>query len=113
MKEVKAIIRKDRVDEVVHALRAIGVTRAWTSHVHALGYGVDPGEAHLSLEEGAEFMEKAKVELFCRPEDLDEVIRVIRETACTGHRGDGVISVTALERVVSVRTGDEELLAVL
>lgn len=113
MKEVKAIIRKERVDAVVHALRAAGVTRLWTSHVHALGRGVDPEEAHLSLEEGAEFMEKAKIELFCRTEDLEVVIRAIREHAATGHRGDGLVAVTPLERLVSVRTGDEELLAVL
>lgn len=113
MKEVKVIVRKERVDALVHALRGGGVTRLWTSHVHALGVGVDPEKAHLSMEEGAEFMEKAKVELFCRSEDLEEVIRIVREHAATGHRGDGLIAVTPLERLVSVRTGDEELLAVL
>lgn len=113
MKEVKAIVRKERVDAVVRALREAGVTRLWTSHVHALGHGVDPKEARLSFEEGAEFMEKTKIELFCRAEDLEEVIRVIRERACTGHRGDGVIAVTPMQRCINVRTGDEELLAVL
>lgn len=113
MKEVKAIVRKERVDAVVHALRSAGVARLWTSHVRALGYGVDPDEAHVALEEGTEFMEKAKVELYCRAVELEEVIRLVREQASTGHRGDGVIAVTPLERLVSVRTGDEEFLAVL
>lgn len=113
MKEVKAIVRKERVDAVVHALRTAGVTRLWTSHVHALGHGVDPGEAHLAVEEGTEFMEKAKIELYCRSEELEDVIRLVREQASTGHRGDGVVAVTPLERLVSVRTGDEEFLAVL
>lgn len=113
MREVKAIVRRERVDAVVHALRAIGATRLWTSHVHALGHGVDPGEAHLAVEEGTEFMEKVKIELYCRAEELEGAIRVIREQASTGHRGDGVVAVTALERIVSVRTGEEDLLAII
>lgn len=113
MHELKAIVRRERVDAVVHGLREAGVTRLWTSHVHALGRGVDPGEARVSFEEGAQFMEKAKIELFCRAEDVEGLLRVIRERASTGARGDGVIAVTCVERCVNVRTGDEELLAVL
>lgn len=113
MKEVKAIVRRDRLEAVVRGLREAGVTRLWTSDVHAIGHGIDPVEAHVSADEGAEFMEKAKLEVFCRGEHLDEVVRVIRARGRTGHRGDGVIAVTPLERCVNVRTGDEELLAVL
>ena len=113
MKEVKIVLRKDRVDPVVHALAAADVPRLHVSHVHVLGAGVDPEDARMSLEEGTRYTEKAKIEVFCREADVDRVVALVREHACTGQRGDGLIAVTSLERIVGIRTGEEDLLAVV
>lgn len=113
MKEVKIVIRKDRVDRVVHALAEADVPRFHVSHVHVLGTGIDPADARFSLEEAAKYTEKAKIELFCREADVDRVVELVREHAATGRRGDGLVAVTSVERVVSVRSGDEDLLAVV
>jgi nitrogen regulatory protein PII len=113
VKEVTIVIRKDRVDPVVHALAAVDLPRFHVSHVHAVGAGIDPDEARFSMEEGTRYTEKAKIEVFCRQEDVETVVGLVREHAATGQRGDGLITVTPLERIVSVRTGDEELLAVV
>lgn len=113
MKEVRIVIRKECVDPVVHALLQAEVPRLHVSHVHALGAGVDPADAHLSLEEGASFTEKARIDALCRPEDVERVIEAVREHAATGRKGDGTVTVAAVERVVSVRTGEEGLLAVV
>lgn len=113
MKEVKIVLRKARVDRVVHALEEAVVPRFHVSHVHVLGAGVDPDDARVSMEEGTRFTEKAKVELFCRDEDVDRIVALVREHAATGEQGDGVIAVTSLERIVGIRTGDEGLLAVV
>jgi nitrogen regulatory protein P-II 1 len=113
MKEVKIVLRKDRVDPVVHALAAGDVPRFHVSHVHVLGAGVDPEDVRVSLEEGSRYTEKAKIEVFCRAADVDRVVALVREHACTGRRGDGLIAVTSLERIVGIRTGEEDLLAVV
>lgn len=113
MKEVKIVLRTDRVDRVVRALTGADLPRFHVSHVHVLGAGVDPEDAHVSMEEGSTYTEKARIELFCRADDVDRVVGLVREHAATGERGDGVIAVTPLERIVSIRTGDEELLAIV
>lgn len=113
MKEVKAVIRKARVAKVIHALERADIPRLHVSHVHALGAGVDPRDSHVSMEEEEMYTEKAKLELFCPADDVDEVVRIIREEAGTGRPGDGIIAVTDVERIVAIRTGDEEHLAVL
>lgn len=113
MKELKVICRKERLEDVVAALRAAGVPRMTVSHVHSLGSGVDPEHYRLSLEEGAPYTEKAKIELVCRAEDAPRFVDIVRETGRTGQRGDGVIFVTEIEQVVKIRTGDENALALL
>lgn len=113
MKEVTIVIRKDRVDPVVHALAAADLPRFHVSHVHAVGAGIDPDQARLSVEEGKRFTEKAKIEVFCRKEDVETVVRLVRDHAATGQRGDGLIAVSPLEQIVSVRTGDDDLLAIV
>lgn len=113
MKEIRAIVRKACADPVIHALKEVGIARIYVTHVHVLGAGVDPADYHLSLEEGDVYMEKAKIEAFCRAEEVDAALEAVRRVACTGHRGDGVIVVADVERIVSVRTGDEGALALL
>ena len=113
MKEIKAIVRRERVQEVIGALRTAGVPRLTLCHVHALGSGVDPEDYRLSFEEGAPYTEKTRIELVCRAEDVPRLLEVIRAAARTGHRGDGVIFVSDVEQTVKIRTGDENALALL
>ncbi len=113
IKELKAIVRTECVAELVHALREAGVTRFYVNHVHVLGAGVDPRDYHLSLDEGEAYMEKAKIEIFCRAEEVENVLRLMRERACTGHRGDGIVVVSEVGEVLNIRTGDRDTLALL
>lgn len=113
MKEIKAIVRKERVEEVVAALRAAGVPRLTLTHVHALGSGVDPEHYRLSFEEGGAYTEKAKLELVCQAKDADRLVEIVCNCSRTGHRGDGIIFVSTIERAVKVRTGEEDVLATL
>jgi nitrogen regulatory protein P-II 1 len=113
MKEIKAIVRKERVQDVVSALRSAGVPRLTLCHVHSVGSGVDPEDYRLSFEEGTAYTEKTKIEVVSRAEDVQRFIDIIRTSARTGHRGDGVIFVSDIERTVKVRTGDENALALI
>ena len=113
MKEIKAIVRTDRVQAVVKALDRAGVARLLICHVHSLGAGVDPEDFRVSFEEGATYTEKCKVEVVCGDDAADDVVDVIAEAARTGQPGDGIIIVSAVERVTNVRTGDEGALALV
>lgn len=111
--EVKAIVRNEYVPELVDALEKAGVTRFFVSRIHALGAGVDPEDQKLSLDDGHAYTEKAKVEFLCRTEAVATAVDVVREWARTGHRGDGVVVVSDVKEVVSVRTGDRDGIALL
>lgn len=113
MTELKVICRTDRVEAVVDALRAAGVPRLTVSLARSLGSGVDPKDYGLSFEGGAAYTAKAKIEFVCTDELAPRLLEVVRDACCTGQRGDGVIFVTGIERVVKIRTGAENELALL
>ena len=72
------------------------------------GFGRQKG--HTELYRGAEyvvdFLPKVKIEVVVRTEDVDRCVDAIVGAARTGKIGDGKIFVTAVERVVRIRTGD-------
>jgi nitrogen regulatory protein P-II 1/nitrogen regulatory protein P-II 2 len=73
------------------------------------GFGRQKG--HTELYRGAEyvvdFVPKVKLELAVRDDQVDSAIEAIMKSAGTGKIGDGKIFVLPIERVVRVRTGEE------
>lgn len=113
MKEIKAMVRTERVQAVVRALEEAGVAHLLICHVHSLGTGVDPEDFRVSFEEGSTYTEKCKVEVVSGDEVVDDVVAAISAAARTGHPGDGIVIVSEVERVIKVRTGDEGALALV
>ena len=107
MKMVEAIIKPFKLDEVKDALNEIGIEGITVSEVK--GYGRQKG--HTELYRGAEyvvdFIPKVKIEIVIAAEQADQVVEKIRMAANTGKIGDGKIFVLPIERVVRVRTGEE------
>jgi nitrogen regulatory protein P-II 1 len=55
-----------------------------------------------------DFLPKVKIELVVKKEYVDRCIETIINTAQTGKIGDGKIFVTSVERVIRIRTGEED-----
>ena len=112
MKLVTAIIKPFKLDEVREALSGIGVQGITVTEVK--GFGRQKG--HTELYRGAEyvvdFLPKVKIEAAVADELVDRVIESIEGAARTGKIGDGKIFVTSVERVVRIRTGEEDETAV-
>ncbi len=108
MKKVEAIIKPFKLDDVREALGEIGVTGMTVSEVK--GFGRQKG--HTELYRGAEYMvdflPKVKLEIVIQTEDVDRCIKAIMDTAQTGKIGDGKIFVTEVQRVIRIRTGEED-----
>lgn len=107
MRELKVYLRKEKVDEVVHALRERGIATVNVTHVRALGAGADPEHVRISFETGTTYSEVAKLEVVCTADEADALVPVIVETARTGEPGDGFVFVTPVDRAVKIRTGVE------
>ncbi|MCP3670071.1 MAG: P-II family nitrogen regulator [Gammaproteobacteria bacterium] len=108
MKKVDVIIKPFKLDDVREALSAIGITGMTATEVK--GFGRQKG--HTELYRGAEyvvdFLPKLKLELVIKEDQLDECIDTIVTAARTGKIGDGKIFVTSVEKVVRIRTGEED-----
>ncbi|AXX93440.1 transcriptional regulator [Malaciobacter molluscorum LMG 25693] len=108
MKRVEAIIKPFKLEDVKDALSEAGITGMTVSDVK--GYGRQQG--HSELYRGAEyvvdFLPKIKIELVIADDDVDNIISIITESAKTGKIGDGKIFVSSVEKVVRIRTGEED-----
>jgi nitrogen regulatory protein PII len=107
MKKVTAVIKPFKLDDVKDALLEIGITGMTVVEVR--GHGRQKG--HTELYRGAEynvvFIPKTEISVVVPSEQVDAAIDAIRNAANTGKIGDGKIFVTAVERVVRIRTGEE------
>ncbi len=112
MRLITAIIKPFKLEDVREALTNCGVTGVTVTEVK--GFGRQKG--HTELYRGAEyvvdFVPKIKIEVLVRAAEVDRCIEAIVAAARTGKIGDGKIFVTAVERVVRVRTGEEDELAI-
>ena len=106
MKMITAVIKPFKLEEVREALAECGVTGLTVTEVK--GFGRQRG--HTELYRGAEyvvdFLPKVKVEVVVKTADVERCVDAIVNVARTGKIGDGKIFVTAVERVVRIRTGD-------
>ena len=107
MKKIEAIIKPFKLEDVKDALSEAGITGMTVSDVK--GYGRQQG--HSELYRGAEyvvdFLPKIKVELIVSNDDVESTIDIITAAAKTGKIGDGKIFVSNIERIVRIRTGEE------
>ncbi|RXJ73119.1 nitrogen regulatory protein P-II [Veronia nyctiphanis] len=108
MKKIEAIIKPFKLDDVREALAEVGITGMTVSEVK--GFGRQKG--HTELYRGAEYMvdflPKVKLEIVVADDVADQCVETIMETAQTGKIGDGKIFVTEIERIVRIRTGEED-----
>ncbi|QEZ89911.1 P-II family nitrogen regulator [Aliarcobacter cibarius] len=108
MKKIEAVIKPFKLEEVKEALANVGVAGMTVSEVK--GYGRQQG--HSELYRGAEyvvdFLPKIKIELIVVDEDVDKIVAVIIEAAKTGKIGDGKIFVSSIEKVIRIRTEEQD-----
>ena len=106
MKEISAIIKPFKLDEVREALAEVGVMGLTVTEVK--GFGRQKG--HTELYRGAEyvvdFLPKVKIELLIGDELLNPAVDAIIKAAFTGKIGDGKIFIKNVEEVIRIRTGE-------
>lgn len=118
MKLLKAFVRADHIGKVVRALEDAGAPGITVSLVRGVGYDFDPRTLDprvfplLSADELSRCPEVSKVEIVCSDQDVDRLLAAVVGAARTGASGDGIVFVTAVDRAVKIRTGEEDAQAV-
>ena len=113
MKEIKAYIRLIKAEEVIHALEKADVPGFTAIEVKAIGAAVEPERAKFSIEYAEKISPITKIELVCKDEDVVRLVDIIKETAYTGHKGDGIIFVSGVDYAIKIRTGERGEMALL
>ncbi|EGI76373.1 P-II family nitrogen regulator [Hylemonella sp. W303a] len=112
MKLITAIIKPFRVEEVREALAACGVTGLTVTEVKGFGRQKGHTEVYRGAEYAVDFLPKVKIEAVVPTVIVDQCIDAIVKVARTGKIGDGKIFVTSVERVVRIRTGEQDEAAI-
>ncbi len=112
MKQITAIVKPFKLDDVREALAVVGVAGLTVTEVK--GFGRQKG--HTELYRGAEylvdFLPKVKIEVVVNSGDVERCVDAIISAARTGKIGDGKIFVTSVESIVRIRTGEQDEQAV-
>ena len=112
MKMIMAVIKPFKLDDVREALASHGIAGITVTEVK--GFGRQKG--HTELYRGAEyvvdFLPKVKVEVVVSEDEVDRCVEAVIKAARTGKIGDGKIFVSQIDRVVRIRTGEEDDAAV-
>lgn len=107
MKKVEAIIKPFKLDDVREALGEIGVNGMTVSEVKGFGRQKGHTEIYRGAEYAVDFLPKIKIELVLADEMVERAVETIIETAHSGKIGDGKIFIYDVERVIRIRTGEE------
>ena len=102
MKLVRAIVREDKVKEVVTALDLAGAPGMTVTDVK--GRGATPRTGMWRGQPYAVFLPMCAIEVFVADEAAVDIARVIVESAHTGHKGDGHVFIMTLDDSYAVRT---------
>lgn len=107
--KVVVISKLSRYDQLKKAMNDLGVTGMTVTQV--MGCGVQKGadEMYRGVEMDATLLPKVKVEVVVSKIPVDTVIEAAKRVLYTGHIGDGKIFVYSVEKVVKVRTGEEDV----
>jgi nitrogen regulatory protein PII len=112
MKLIKAIVRPNKLEEVVDALAALNVTGLTVTEVR--GHGRQKG--HKTVYRGAEYkvtlLPKVMIDVVVFESQLHDALKTIVAAARTGEIGDGRIFVLPVEEGYNIRTGERDAVEV-
>jgi nitrogen regulatory protein P-II 1 len=108
MKQITAVIKPFKLDDVKAALEVLGVQGLTVSEVQGFGRQRGHTEVYRGAEYTVDFVPKVRVDVIVADGDADKLVQAIVEAARTGKIGDGKVWVSPVESLVRVRTGERD-----
>ena len=106
MRQVTAIIKPFKLDDVKTALEMLGVQGLTVSQVQGFGRQRGHTEVYRGAEYTVEFVPKVRIDVVVSDGDVDKVVTGIVEAARTGKIGDGKVWSVPVGDLVRIRTGE-------
>ncbi len=113
LKKIEAIIREDKLNDVMDALRQIGIVGLNIFEIR--GHGRQGGITLVgrSGTYQVNLLPKIQLNIILSDRNLEDTIEALLRSAHTGEEGDGLIFVYPVEEVVRIRTRERGHEAVL
>jgi len=108
MKQITAVVKPFKLDDVKAALEVLGVQGLTVSEVQGFGRQRGHTEVYRGAEYTVDFVPKVRIDVVVSDDDVDKLVAAIVEAARTGKIGDGKVWVTPVEALVRVRTGERD-----
>ena len=112
MKLVVAIIRPEKLNEVLEALYRAEVRGLTISRVRGHGGETEAVETYRGMTVKVELHDKVRLEIGVSDPFVQPTVKAILLAGATGEVGDGKIFVLPVEKVYRIRTGEEDRSAV-
>lgn len=106
--KVVIISKLSRYEKVKKAMNNLGVTGMTVTQVMGCGIQKGAGEMYRGVEMDATLLPKVKLEVVISKIPVEDVIEAAKKALYTGHIGDGKIFVYNVDKVVKIRTGEED-----
>ena len=108
MKLISAIIRKEKLNDVLGALFNVEVQGVTVSKVMGHGGEAEKIETYRGTTVKMGLTEKVQLEIGVSDSFVEKTVQAILDSAKTGEVGDGKIFVMPIEKVYRIRTGEED-----
>ena len=112
MKLVIAIVRPEKLNDILEALYRADVRGLTISRVRGHGGEVEEVETYRGITVKMELHDKVRLEIGVSDHFVDPTVRAILSAGTTGDVGDGKIFILPVEKVYRIRTGEEDQSAV-
>ena len=112
MKLVVAIVRPERLNEILEALYRAEVRGLTISRVRGHGGETEAVETYRGMTVKVELHDKVRLEIGVSDNFVAPTVKAIISAGATGEVGDGKIFVLPVEKVYRIRTGEEDRSAV-
>jgi len=106
MRKIEAIIRPMKLEDVKTALGDAGFVSITVSEVKGRGQQKGLVQQWRGREYCVDLLPKTRIEIVLLEQDVDRVIKIIRDAAATGNIGDGKIFVIPIETAIRIRTSE-------
>jgi len=108
MKKIEAVVRHFKLEDVKSAITEAGVQGMTVTEVRGFGRQKGHKETYRGAEYIVDFMPKVKIEVVVADDVAEKVADAVVNSARTGQVGDGKIFISNVEKVIRIRTGEED-----
>ncbi len=107
MKEIRAIIRPEKLDDVLKALEQVGHPGVTVAQVEGHGRQAGLVEQFRGREFKVDLLPKLEIRVICKDSDVEKIMDAIASSARTGEIGDGKIFVYEVVQAMRIRSGEK------